>query len=163
MSGTPAVRGEPTVGVGALLLRPDGTMLIGHRVKRGESESWCLPGGHVEAGESFESAAAREIAEESGIHGVKEAQVFAVVLHTGANRTQVTAGVLARLTVQRAEAATPEPEVFDRWAWTRPGEFPAPLFPATAALLAAWRGELMPEGWMVYPTVKSVASPGGAQ
>ncbi|MGH3251088.1 MAG: nucleotide triphosphate diphosphatase NUDT15 [Trebonia sp.] len=159
----PAVRREPTVGVGALVLRPDGTVLIGHRIKRGESESWCLPGGHVEAGESFESAAVREIAEESGIHEVKEAQVFAVVLHTGAERTHVTAGVLVRLAVPSAEAATPERDVFDRWTWAQPGEFPVPLYPATADLIAAWRREPMPEGSLVYPTVKFVASPGGGQ
>ena len=145
------------------MLRPDGTVLIGHRIKRGESESWCLPGGHVEAGESFESAAVREIAEESGIYEVEGAQLFAVVLHTGAERTHVTAGVLVRLAAASAEAATPENDVFDRWAWARPGEFPVPLYPASAALIAAWRREPMPEGSIVYPTVRSVASSGGGQ
>ncbi|MGP4000223.1 nucleotide triphosphate diphosphatase NUDT15 [Streptomyces sp. 8N706] len=157
MTATPAARRDPVVGVGALLVRSDGAVLIGHRIKRGEPESWCLPGGHVEAGETFEEAAVREIAEESGIHEVAEARAFTVALHTGGDRTQVTAGVLARLEAPDAVATTPEPEVFDRWIWARPDELPAPLFPASAALLAAWRGDPAAGGWTVYPTADVTA------
>lgn len=163
MTDTFTVRREPVVGVGALLLRPDGAVLIGHRIKRGETASWCLPGGHVEAGESFEAAAVREIAEESGIHEVTKARVFAIALHTDADRTQVTAGVLARLAAQDAVVATPEPEVFDRWVWARPEELPVPLFPASAALLAAWQGDLAPDGWRVYPAAGTTTPPGEGQ
>ncbi|WP_344632001.1 nucleotide triphosphate diphosphatase NUDT15 [Streptomyces glaucosporus] len=148
---------EQVVGVGAVLVRSDGAVLIGHRIKRGETPSWCLPGGHVEAGETFEAAAVREIAEESGIREVTGARVFAVALHTGADRTLLTAGVVARPADTDAEAAVLEPEVFDRWMWARPGALPAPLFPPSAALLAAWRAEPAPGGWTVYP----VAGAGG--
>src|SRR5262245_51726122 len=133
MTGTPKKRREPVVGVGAILVRPDGAVLIGHRIKRGETASWCLPGGHVEASETFETAAIREIAEESGIREVTQARVFAVALHTDVDRTQVTAGVVARSADGAAVAATAEPEVFDRWVWARPEELPVPLFPASAA------------------------------
>ncbi|KUM98049.1 hypothetical protein AQI95_41400 [Streptomyces yokosukanensis] len=151
-------RREPVVGVGAIVMRPDGAVLIGHRIKPGETASWCLPGGHVEAGEDFETAAVREIAEESGIREVTGARVFAVVLHTEADRTQVTAGVVVRPTDKVAVAATLEPEVFDRWVWASPEELPVPLFPASAALLAVWQEKPVPEGWTVYPAAATVAS-----
>ncbi|MFJ3660010.1 NUDIX hydrolase [Streptomyces sp. NPDC090119] len=147
----------PVVGVGAVVIRPDGAVLLGHRIKRGESASWCLPGGHVEAGESFEAAAVREIAEESGIHEVSHARVFTVALHTAADRTRVTAGVVAEVTERSAVPAVLEPEVFDEWIWARPEALPAPLFPASAALLALWAGGRAPDGWTPY----AAASPDG--
>ncbi|MDF2434655.1 MAG: 8-oxo-dGTP diphosphatase [Mucilaginibacter sp.] len=139
----------PVVGVGAILLRRDGRFLIGRRIKPGEPESWCLPGGHVEAGETFEQAAVREIAEESGLERVSRATVFAAVLRTGADRTHLTAGVVA-LADPEESPGTPEPEVFDRWVWADPASPPRPLFPASAALLTAWQGGQPGEGWTAY-------------
>ncbi|MFF3763651.1 NUDIX hydrolase [Streptomyces sp. NPDC001922] len=149
---TPASPGRrPVVGVGALLLRSDGAVLIGHRIKDGEPPTWCLPGGHVEPGESFEEAAVREIAEESGVHEVAGARVFTMALRTASDRTEVTVGVVALATGPDPRTALPEPEVFDRWVWALPDAPPGPLFPASAALLAAWRGESAGPGWTVYP------------
>ncbi|THA51685.1 NUDIX hydrolase [Streptomyces sp. A1136] len=152
MSAASRERPRPVVGVGALVVRADGAVLIGHRIKSGETPSWCLPGGSVEAGETFEEAAVRETAEECGLGDVREARVFTVALHTGGGRTHVTAGVLARVDPSAAAPTTSEPEVFDRWVWAAPDDLPAPLFPASAALLAAWRGEPVPAGWTVYPS-----------
>ena len=53
--------------MGAVVIRPDGSVLLGYRDKPGETPCWCLPGGHVDAGESFETSAVREVAEETGI------------------------------------------------------------------------------------------------
>ena len=58
---------RPIIGVGAMVIRPDGSVLLGYRDKPGETPCWCLPGGHVDAGESFETSAVREVAEETGI------------------------------------------------------------------------------------------------
>lgn len=140
----------PVVGVGALLLRSDGAVLIGHRIKRGEPESWCLPGGHVEPGETFEAAARRELAEETGIRAVGDARVFAVMLCTGSAMTHVTAGVVVRATSD-IHATVLEPDVFDRWTWVPAQAPPEPLFPATAALLRVWTDGSPPAGWSCYP------------
>ena len=42
--------------------------IIARRNRAGRVE-WCLPKGHVEAGETLEQTAAREVAEETGIQG----------------------------------------------------------------------------------------------
>lgn len=150
----------PIVGVGALVIREDGAALIGHRVKHGEPESWCLPGGHVEAGESFEDAAVREIAEETGILGVENPHLFAVLLARGESRTAVTAGVVARVGAENANAATTEPHVFDEWLWALPGQFPAPLFPATAGVVNVWLGRPAGPAWIAYPVPGTAVSRG---
>lgn len=138
---------RPVVGVGMVLVEADGRVLLGRRVKAGEPRSWCLPGGHVEAGESFEQAAAREAAEEAGVSGTG-LRVFVVGVRTAGSG--VTAGVVAD------SAGLPpivrEPEAMDSWALFEPGALPEPLYPPSAMLLAAWRGEPAPDGWRVYPT-----------
>ncbi|MGH8010364.1 MAG: NUDIX domain-containing protein, partial [Candidatus Binatia bacterium] len=54
--------------INAVLVGPKG-ILLGRRSpdRRAYPDRWSLPGGHVEAGESFESALQREIHEELGL------------------------------------------------------------------------------------------------
>ncbi|OIJ67977.1 nucleotide triphosphate diphosphatase NUDT15 [Streptomyces mangrovisoli] len=141
------------VGVGALLLDPAGRILIGRRVKPGEPETWCLPGGHVEPGETFEEAAVRETAEETGIaaDALHDVRAFAVTLRTDAPAVAVTACVAARLR-EPAEARLTEPDVFAEWRWADPANPPRPLYPASETLLALWHDRPAPAGWTAYPT-----------
>lgn len=48
--------------------RPTGRLLLIHQAA---DDRWCLPKGHVEAGESVLDAARREVAEETGLDGVE--------------------------------------------------------------------------------------------
>ena len=52
--------------VGALIER-DGKILLVKRNHEPFKDYWCLPGGHIDFGETAEEAAAREVKEETGL------------------------------------------------------------------------------------------------
>jgi ADP-ribose pyrophosphatase YjhB (NUDIX family) len=139
------------------VFRPDETVLIGRRIKCGEPESWCLPGGHVEAGETFEAAALREVTEESGISQLDDVRAFTLALCTAGAQGQATVGVVARVSAEVTAAVT-EPAAFGEWTWARLTQLPTPLFPASAALIAARAGSPLPAGWTSYLLNRSDAS-----
>ncbi|CAN5645775.1 NUDIX hydrolase [soil metagenome] len=59
---------RPVVGVGAIVVRDDRLLVV----KRGREPSrgrWSVPGGRLEFGETLESGAVRELAEETGLEG----------------------------------------------------------------------------------------------
>ncbi|GGM97613.1 hypothetical protein GCM10010109_01500 [Actinoplanes campanulatus] len=136
---------RPAVGVGMVLLRPDGAVLLGRRIKRGETPTWCLPGGHLEHGESFEHAAERETLEEAGLT-VAHPRAFGVALNVVEGG--LAAGVAADFTT--GEPHPLEPHVFERWEWHSSARLPQPLFPATAALLSLWSETPPPPGWRTH-------------
>ncbi|MHB9072473.1 MAG: NUDIX hydrolase [Desulfobaccales bacterium] len=57
---------QPLVGVGAAVFK-GGEVLLVRRGQEPAKDSWSLPGGLVELGETMEAAIQRELAEETGI------------------------------------------------------------------------------------------------
>lgn len=55
---------ETTISSGAVVANPDGRILL---LRRADEDIWCLPKGTVEAGETLEATAVREVLEESGL------------------------------------------------------------------------------------------------
>jgi ADP-ribose pyrophosphatase YjhB (NUDIX family) len=146
------------VGVGIVLTDPQGQILLGERIKAGEEPTWCLPGGAVEPGETFEAAAVRELEEETGIGDADPPRVTAVIVDHPGGVVRVTAAVAMHTrpqtvphttgpldsdsqavpdTIESGRPRVTEPEVFRSWRWFAPDQLPAPLFPATAQVLEA--------------------------
>jgi 8-oxo-dGTP diphosphatase len=57
---------QPLVGVGAVVFKGDEVLLV-RRGQEPARDSWSLPGGLVELGETLEAAISRELAEETGL------------------------------------------------------------------------------------------------
>jgi ADP-ribose pyrophosphatase YjhB (NUDIX family) len=57
---------QPLVGVGAVIFR-GGEVLLVRRGQEPAKDSWSLPGGLVELGETLSAALQREVAEETGL------------------------------------------------------------------------------------------------
>jgi 8-oxo-dGTP diphosphatase len=120
---------ETRVGVGVVVRRVDGRVLVGRRVAE-PGRPLAVPGGKLDPGESVEECAARELAEETGLI-VGEARTFAAVLVSG----WVVAGVLVELVDDDAAPQVREPDKFAEFDWIDPTCRRDDLFPATAALL----------------------------
>ncbi|MDQ3093678.1 MAG: NUDIX domain-containing protein [bacterium] len=57
---------EPRVGIAVLIWKDDRLLMYKRIVVHGNN-TWSVPGGHLESGESWEECAKRETAEEAGI------------------------------------------------------------------------------------------------
>ena len=69
-----------TVGCGVLIENEEGQLLLQKRTDTGQ---WCVPGGAMEIGETYEEAAKREIREEVGVE-VTDLSLFG--LYSGKDR-----------------------------------------------------------------------------
>ena len=69
-----------TVGCGVLIENDKGQLLL---QKRSDTGQWCVPGGAMEVGETYEEAAIREIKEEVGID-IQEMDLYG--LYSGEDR-----------------------------------------------------------------------------
>ncbi|MFJ3642882.1 NUDIX hydrolase [Streptomyces sp. NPDC090108] len=124
------------VGVGAILLGPQGVLLGRHR--HGTIE---LPGGSVESGESFEEAVVRELNEETGlIAHSNDVSLLGTLIDRVEGVLRVTVGALVH--DWRGQPATQPNESVGDWAWYPLDQMPDGLFVCSAQILTAWRPKL---------------------
>ncbi|MDH6121035.1 8-oxo-dGTP diphosphatase [Kitasatospora sp. GAS204A] len=152
---TPPTAPRPLIGAGVIVPSTDGRgLLLGRRTTPGEPPTWSLPGGKVDhPGESFEQAAARELAEETGIElPAERMRVLAVILDHLDGRPRLTAAVLAP--PSDATAVVTEPESCGGWERFELAELPEPMFGPSAWVLAHWlpAPAPLPAGVFNYPT-----------
>lgn len=116
------------VGVGVVVRRPDGRVLVGRRLAE-PGRPLAVPGGKLDPGETIEACAVRELREETGLDLIA-ARAFAAILVPG----WIVAGVEGRVH-DDARPQEREPDKLGAFAWIDPADPPPGLYEATAALL----------------------------
>lgn len=119
-------------GLGVILVR-DGQILLGKRHSDPDkadsafrsSGEWCLPGGKLDWGESFEEGARREVQEETGIL-IKNPEVISVHNCKNEHAHFMTVGLVAR--EWEGEARVMEPDEITEWGWFDLDNLPQPRY-----------------------------------
>lgn len=147
--------GQVCVGVGVVVVRGDGAVLLGQRKGAHGAGTWALPGGWLEKNEGFMACALRELAEETGLAAidVRGGAVLPVVANNVMDKGVHSVTVFVRLDLQSDEAAAKvcvmEPDKCFAWLWCRPDEpTPRPMFPPLEHLIASdyWHEEIINRG-----------------
>lgn len=112
---------SPLVGVGCIVVRADGHLLM----VQNQRGYWSTPGGHLDFGESPGECAARETLEESGIRvgAVEFVAITNDVLHE-AGRQYIT--IWMRADVDDSAPSIGDPAEIAAAKWFPPGELPEP-------------------------------------
>lgn len=123
-ASTPIVR----VGVGVFLLKSgqedpsNPQFLMGKRLNSHGAETWALPGGHLEWGETPEECAAREVAEETGLELLKRKDGLKFLTATNdimpADRKHyITLFMVSARENGNVEPRLMEPDKCEGWEW----------------------------------------------
>lgn len=122
------------VGAGlGVILRHNGKILLGKRhpdPNKADSAfrsagEWCLPGGKLNWGETFEEGAIREVKEETGIT-IKNPKVISIHNFKNKHAHFVTVGLL--VSEWSGEARVMEPDEITEWKWFSLKKLPFPRY-----------------------------------
>lgn len=114
------------VGVGVIVVR-NKKILLGRRIGSHGSNTWSLPGGHMEFFETPEETAIREVKEETNLDVSDIQRVgFTNDLFADENKHYVTLFVKAGC--ESGELKLMEPNKCLEWGWFSLDKLPEPLF-----------------------------------
>ncbi len=135
MTGEPL---ETRIGVGVLVVR-DGRVLLGERRGSHGEGTWAPPGGHLDADETVDACARRELFEETGLRALAlHAGPYSVDVFPEIGRRYVTLFVI--VTSSDGTPSVREPLKCAEWRWFEPTDWPTPLFTPMASLVSSgWR------------------------
>jgi len=121
----------PLVGLGVIILSSEGKILIGKR-KGSHSPYYSIPGGKLEAGETFEDGAIREVKEETGLE-IRDPKVIAVTnnLKTYHEEGLHFISIALLVTDYSGQPEVMEPLKCEGWIWAVPEHLPSPHFEAS--------------------------------
>ncbi len=117
---------RPKVGVAVYVMR-EGKFLMGKRLGAHGEGSWCVPGGHLEFGESIEDCARREVMEETGMK-IKNIRFFGLTndIFETENKHYITISMKADW--DETEPSIEEPDKYVEQDWFTKDNLPEPLF-----------------------------------
>ena len=130
-------------------------VLLGYRNKIDEPASWCFPGGKMDAHESVEDAAVRELLEETALdlsQYIESIQPLNTFIDQDSEAVKVTFGTIYQLLDERLKTQiyVTEPEIFERWEWFSFDKLPQPLFPETEVMIRDFLNQSQEKRWAVY-------------
>jgi 8-oxo-dGTP diphosphatase len=131
---------RPKIGIAVFTFR-EGTFLATKRIGSHGANTWSIPGGHLEFGESWEQCARRETMEETGME-ITNVNFLAATndIFDTENKHYVTIWMTADW--QANEPENKEPEKMLDMQWVDFGNLPQPLFEPCWQNLRALRPDL---------------------
>ncbi len=117
---------RPKIGIGVLVLK-DNKILVGKRIGAHGTDTWALPGGHLELNETWEACAQREVYEETGIE-IKNIRFACATndIHKDESKHYIT---LFMISDHSAGTVTnKEPKKCSGWEWLKWESLPEPRF-----------------------------------
>lgn len=116
----------PRVGIG-VLVGQNGRLLLGKRKGAHGKQTWSLPGGHLEFGETPEECAKRELLEETNLTALNcRIGPWTNDFFINENKHYVT--IFCMVSLFEGEVCLKEPDKCEGWNWFAFKELPAPLF-----------------------------------
>lgn len=120
------------VGIGVLLVR-EGKVLLGQRIGSHGADTWGLPGGHLDFGETFEDCAIRETKEETNLT-IADLKCVAVTNDLFVKEDKHYVTLFLKAGQIEGELKLNEPEKCLSWQWFDWHDLPEPLFTSLANL-----------------------------
>ena len=117
---------RPKVGLGVIVVRNE-KVLMQKRLGAHGSGKWSFPGGHLEAGESFEECAKRETLEEAGIE-IKNIRFVTATNDVNREDDKHYITIFVLCDHASGEPKLMEPDRSEKWNWFSWDELPKPLF-----------------------------------
>ena len=125
---------RPRGGVGVYIINDKKEILLGLRNSVHASGFWCPPGGHIEYGETFFEAAAKETKEEVDIN-IYETEIIGVTGDVYPLEKKHYITIHQKALKYDGEAKIMEPDKFSDLKWFPLNSLPENIFPAVKSFL----------------------------